>query len=157
MNLAETPWTTPLLFGALFVAMWIFVSWLLSHLNGWVALAKIYRAPAKPAGAPVRLGVGRIGPGLLGQFRNVLTMWVSAEGLQLHMLFLFAINSRDLFFPWADVSVSRGRHFFADYVELHFRQAPEIPLRIYGKAGERLREVAGAAWPESPATDPVQR
>jgi len=94
-----------------------------------------------------------MGRSAIGQFRNVLTLWVGEQGLQLHMMFLFAINSRDLFFPWTDVSVSRGRRFFFDYVELHFRQAPDIPLRIYGKAAERVREAAGNNWPENKRAD----
>ena len=73
--------------------------------------------------------------------------------MQLHMLFLFAINSPDLFVPWSDISVTRGRQFFFDYVELQFRQAPEIPLRIYGKSAERVQEAAGADWPERKSHD----
>lgn len=145
-------WNSPLMFAAYFVVLWLFVSWLISHLSGWVALARIYAATAKPSGVPVRLGVGRIGCSALGQFRNILTAWVGEQGLQLHMLFLFAVNSRDLYFPWTDVTVRRGHHLFSDYVELHFRQAPDIPLRIYGVAAERLREAAGANWPEPAAT-----
>ena len=64
--------------------------------------------------------------------------------MQMHMLFLFAINSPDLFVPWSDVSVTRGRQFFFDYIELKFRQAPGIPLRIYGASAERVVEAAGA-------------
>jgi hypothetical protein len=70
------------------------------------------------------------------------------RGLQLRMLFLFRVNTPDLFFPWRDVSVRRGRLWFFDYVELKFRQVPDVPLRIYGKAAELVREAAAGHWPE---------
>ena len=148
MQLAPIPWVSPVVYLLLFAILWIGVIWLLSHLTGWVALAKIYRAPTAAAGIPVRLRSVHLGSGLLGQYRNVLTAWVSGEGLQLRMLFLFRVNTPDLFFPWSDVSVSRGRQLFFDYVELKFRLTPDIPLRIYGKAAEQLREVAAEHWPE---------
>ena len=37
-------WASPLLVASCFVALWIVVTWLLSHISGWVALARIYRA-----------------------------------------------------------------------------------------------------------------
>lgn len=151
MSAATSQWASPLLFAGLFAALWLAVTWLLSHTSGWVALARIYRADEAAAGIPVRISAARMGHGLLGQFRNVLTAWVSARGLHLHMQFLFRINSRDLLFPWADISVSRGRQFFIDYVELKFRRAPEIPLRIYGRAAALVQEAAGSDWPERKA------
>ncbi len=142
-------WAPPLLAASCFVALWIAVTWLLSYTSGWVALARIYRASREAGGIPVRLRAARMGRNLVGQFRNVLTLWVGSDGLQLRLQFFFRINSPDLFFPWTDVSVTRGRQFFFDYVELKFRQAPEIPLRIYGKSGELVREAAGDDWPET--------
>ena len=153
MNAATPQWASPLFFAALFAAMWIAVTWLLSHTSGWVALARVYRAGDAASGIPVRIRAANMGHSLLGQFRNVLTLWVGARGLHLHMLFLFGINSPDLFFPWADISVSRGRHFFFDYIELKFRLAPEIPLRIYGKAAALVQEAAGSDWPEAKPRD----
>lgn len=149
MNDAVPVWAPPLLVTACFVAMWLFVTWLLSHTSGWTTLARIYRAENEATGIPVRLRAVRMGRSGLGQYRNVLTLWAGAQGMQLHMLFLFAINSPDLFVPWSDISVTRGRQFFFDYIELKFRQAPEIPLRIYGASAERVVEAAGADWPEN--------
>ena len=157
MNDPVPVWAPPLLFAACFVALWLFVTWLLSHTSGWVTLARIYPATGDATGIPVRLRAVRMGRSGLGQFRNVLTLWVGAQGMQLHMLFLFAINSPDLFVPWSDISVTRGRQFFFDYVELQFRQAPEIPLRIYGKSAERVQEAAGADWPERRSHDALPK
>jgi len=142
-------WASPLLVASCFVALWIVVTWLLSHISGWVALARIYRANREAGGIPVRLRAARMGRNLVGQFRNVLTLWVGSDGLQLRLQFFFRINSPDLFFPWSDVAVTHGRQWFFDYVELKFRQAPEIPLRIYGKSAELVRAAAGDDWPQT--------
>ncbi len=141
-------WGSPLLAAVCFVALWVFVNWLLSYASGWAALARIYCARDEAAGIPVRLRAVHMGCQFLGQYRNVLTLWVSTQGLCLRMQFLFRINNPDLFFPWADISVTRGRRWFSDYIELKFRQAPEIPLRIYGAAAEMVCDAAGDQWPE---------
>jgi hypothetical protein len=155
MNAPVPAWAPPLLVAACFVGLWLFVTWLISHTSGWVTLARIYRAENAATGIPVRLRAVRMGCSLLGQYRNVLTLWAGANGIQLHMLFLFAINSPDLFIPWSDITVTRGRQWFFDYVELRFRGAPEIPLRIYGEAAARVQEAAGADWPEVKARGAV--
>jgi hypothetical protein len=152
-DLTGAAWTSPLVLAFAFAALWIGVSSLVSYLSGWVSLAQRYRATGEASGIPVRVGVARLGRSGIGRFRNVLTVWVGAGGLRLHLLFLFGINSRDLFVPWPDISVSRGRHFFADYVEFRFRGAPDIPLRIFGLAADQVRAAAGPHWPEDVARD----
>jgi hypothetical protein len=140
-------WMSPLSGALAFAALWIAVTWLLSHTSGWVRLAQRYRADREAQGIPVRVRAARMGRGPLGRYRNVLTLWVSADGLHLRLLFWLRINSPDLFFPWSEVTVTRGRYLFFDYVELTFQQAPQIPLRIYGQSAEHLREAAGTDWP----------
>jgi hypothetical protein len=151
-------WASPLLVAACFVLLWIAVTWLLSYTSGWVALARIYRADREATGIPVRLRAARMGHGAAGQFRNVLTLWVGDEGLQLRLQWLFRINSPDLFVPWTEIAATRGRQWFFDYIELKFLQAPEIPLRLYGEAAERVCAAAGERWPEknSDSTLPLQ-
>lgn len=140
-------WMSPLWFVLAFAVVWAAVTWLISHASGWVGLAQCYRARRQAQGIALRVRAARMGQGAIGRFRNVLTLWVSAGGLHLRLLFLFRINSPDLFVPWSDVTVTTGRHLFFDYVELTFRQAPQIPLRIYGQAAQQLREAAGPDWP----------
>jgi hypothetical protein len=99
--------------------------------------------------------MGPLGP--FGGARNALYAGVDPDGLHLRMFILFRLNCRDLFIPWRDITVSRGRSFFSDYVQFRFRQAPKIGLRIYGKAGEVIRALAGPAWPAEAPHDVVQR
>ena len=75
----------------------------------------------------------------------------------MRMFILFRLNCRDLFIPWRDITVSRGRSMFVDFVEFHFRQAPKIAVRIYGKAGEVIQALAGPAWPGEMPREVVQR
>ena len=73
------------------------------------------------------------------------------------MFILFRVNCRDLFIPWPDITVARGREWFMDFVEFQFRQAPKIRLRVYGKAGDVIKALAGPAWPAEAPPDVVQR
>jgi len=148
MTATPVQWASPLLVAACFVALWIAVTWLLSYTSGWVALARLYRADRVAVGIPVRMRAVRMGRGASGQFRNVLTLWVGSEGIQLRLQFLFRINSPDLFMPWSEIAVSRGRQLFFNYIELNFLRAPDIPLRLYGEAAERVCAAADEHWPE---------
>ena len=99
--------------------------------------------------------MGPLGP--YGGARNALNVGVDPAGLHLRMFILFRLNCRDLFIPWRDITVSRGKSLFMDYVEFHFRQSPKIRVRIYGKAGEVIRALAGPAWPVEAPHDVVRR
>jgi hypothetical protein len=149
MSSSTAQWASPLLFLFFFAVLWITVTSLVLYLSGWLALERIYRAGSGAKGIPLRLRAAKLGRGFIGQFRNVLTLWVGKEGLQLHVLVLFGPGRSDLFFPWADITVSRGRQYFSEYVELTFARAPAIPLRIYGHAAVMLRDAAGDDWPEA--------
>jgi hypothetical protein len=99
--------------------------------------------------------MGRLGP--FGSARNALYAGVDDAGLHLRMFVLFRVNCPDLFVPWREITVSRGKSFFVDYVEFRFREAPKIGVRIYGKAGEVIRAMAGPAWPAEAMPDVVRR
>jgi hypothetical protein len=151
-------WWPPLGFLLLFVAMWLAVTFLLSYISGWAFLAERYRAKQRFAGRYERIRssqMGRLGP--FGSARNALYAGVDDAGLHLRMFVLFRVNCPDLFVPWREITVSRGKSFFVDYVEFRFREAPKIGVRIYGKAGEVIRAMAGPAWPAEAMPDVVRR
>ena len=148
----------PLAFILLFVGMWLVVTFLLSYLSGWAFLARHYRAALPYAGRYERIRASQMGPlGPLGGARNAVYVGIDPAGLHLRMMILFRANCRDLFIPWPEISVTRGRAYFQEYLEFHFRQAPKIGLRIYGKAGEVIQTLAGPAWPEEALHGVVQR
>ena len=70
---------------------------------------------------------------------------------------MFRLNCRDLFIPWSEIAITRGKFWFVEYVEFHFRQAPKIRVRIHGKAGEAIKALAGPAWPAETPHDVVRR
>jgi len=141
-----------------FILLWLAVTFLLSYISGWAFLAEHYRAARPYAGRYERIRSSQMGPlGPFGGARNALNVGIDHEGLHLRMFILFRLNCRDLFIPWRDITVSRGRSMFVDFVEFHFRQAPKIAVRIYGKAGEVIQALAGPAWPGEMPREVVQR
>jgi hypothetical protein len=141
-----------------FIAVWLAVTFLLSYISGWAFLARQYRAALPFAGRYERMRSSQMGPlGPFGGARNALYVGIDPQGLHLRMFILFRVNCRDLCIPWPEITVTRGKSFFTDYVEFHFRQAPKIGLRIFGKAGEVIKTLAGPAWPAEPPRDVVQR
>jgi hypothetical protein len=132
----------------MFAAVWLAVTFLLSYISGWALLAKHYRAALPFRGRYERVRSSQMGPlGPFGGARNALYVGVDEGGLHLRMFILFRLNCRDLFMPWQQITVKRGRSFFVEYAEFRFLKAPKIGVRIYGKAGEVIRALAGQAWP----------
>jgi hypothetical protein len=141
-----------------FAGMWLTVTWLLSYVSGWAFLARHYRAARPFAGRYERIRASQMGPlGPFGGARNALYVAIDPQGLHLRMFILFRVNCRDLFIPWDEITVTRGRSFFMDFVEFHFRQAPRIGVRIFGKAGDVIKALAGPAWPAETPPDVVRR
>ena len=151
-------WWRPLAFILLFAGLWLGVTLLLSYISGWAFLAKHYRAARPFAGRYERIRSSQMGPlGPFGGARNALYLGVDPDGLHLRMFILFRLNCRDLFIPWREITVSRGKSFFLEYIEFHFLRAPKIGVRIHGKAGEVIRALAGPAWPVETPQEVVRR
>lgn len=141
-----------------FVSLWLGVTFLLSYITGWANLAAHYRAATPYKGRYERLPQSQLGRfGIFGSARNAVYVGIDPDGLHLRMFILFRINCRDLFIPWRDISVSRGKTFLWNYLQLRFAKEPAIGLRVFGKAGEVMRTLAGPAWPAEAATDVVRR
>jgi hypothetical protein len=143
----------------LFIAgIWLVVTFLLSYISGWVYLARHYRAARPFAGRFERIRASQMGPlGPFGGARNALYLGIDPHGLHLRMFILFRVNCRDMFVPWSEITVTRGRSFFRDYLEFHFRREPKIGVRIFGHAGDVIKALAGPAWPAEAPRDVVQR
>lgn len=145
-------WLVQIGFILSFVLIWLGVTYLLSYLSGWVFVAEHYRAAQPFAGRYQRIRSSQMGPlGPLGGARNALNVGVDEQGLHLRMFVLFRLNCRDLFIPWTDITVTRGRAYFQEYVDFQFSKTPKIRVRIYGKAGEVIQAMAGPAWPAESA------
>ena len=137
----------PELFFLAFISFWIGISFLVARIGGWATLATFYRLLGSFNGEIWRFQSGefrwKIG------YNNCLTLGVSPAGLYLSMFFLFRLGHPNLFIPWADISVARGkRGFLSIYTEFRFRQAPMIPFRVNDRVAQRMMESAGSSWPK---------
>lgn len=145
-------------FPLFFAALWLGVTFLLSYISGWAFLAKHYRATLPYTGRYERLPQSQMGKfGIFGGARNAVYVGIEPNGLHLRMFVLFRINCRDLFIPWRDVSVRRGKALLRDYIEFRFAREPALGLRVFGQAGEVIQTLAGPAWPGFAAPDVVRR
>jgi hypothetical protein len=125
---------------------------LVSQVGGWATLARAYPSPRPFTGprwrgqsAGMRWGV---------TYNGSLTVGADPQGLHLSILFVFRVGHPPLFVPWGDVTAvhekSRRMPFSilrVGYVELRFRRAPAVPLRIREALAWRLAGAAGPAWP----------
>ncbi len=89
------------LFVVLFIGgMWALITLLLSRLGGWNHLAQQFAARHPPAGKKFRSQSARLN---LVRYNNCLTIYVSTEGLYLHMIVVFRLGHPDLLIPWSEL------------------------------------------------------
>ncbi len=156
-DFADYPWLPPVLIVLLWVPLWIGIAYLAAYKTGWSALARSYRAKTPFRGRYVGVMQARFGKGIAGNLNNALLAGAGVEGIWLRMIFLLRPMCPDLFVPWRDVTVRRGKAWLRDYVELTFKSTPELPLRLYGRAGARVQALAGGAWPEPSIPEVIRR
>ena len=135
----------PLEFFAFFLGMWIYIGFMVGQVSGWGQLSRYYRANNPFDGERWRLRSGRMR--FLTGYNNCLTIGANSQGLYLAMLLLFRIGHPSLFIPWQDISVKTGKTLLWCWTEFHFRQAPGVYLRVFGKLGQQIQSAAGQFWP----------
>jgi len=136
----------PVILPAYFVTLWLFVSFILSHIGGWATLAKQYRLQRPFTGAKWHFQSGQMR--LLAGYSRCLTAGCNTDGLYLGILFLFRFAHPPLFLPWNEISVQRKKIWlFGDYVRLELGHELQIPLWIRGSLADKLKGAAGGHWP----------
>src|SRR5260370_34286822 len=80
-------------------------------------------------------------------YKNVLTIGVSQEGLYLAVVSLFRFMHPPLLVPWSEVRVRRSKGWFFEYVTFTMGHELAIPLRIRGNLAVKLQSAAGNHWP----------
>ena len=128
------------LFVVLFIGgMWIVIPSLLSRVGGWSRLAERFRASHPPngkkfGGQSVRLN--------LVSYNNCLTIYVSEEGLFLHMTPVFRTGHPDLLIPWREIhDPVVQRVFWAEFVNVEVARPTIARLRLSGKLFKELPEI----------------
>src|SRR5262245_54037039 len=124
--------------------MWWATSTLLAWSGGWTALARRYRATAKPSGTTFRMQSARFG---WVDYNGCLTIRVSAEGVYLELWPILRIGHPALLIPWSALTVLQVRErWWAKDVTLAV-ETPEIarirlPLKVV-EAAEGLPAAEG--------------
>jgi hypothetical protein len=154
---AVYPWLTPAVIGVLLVPLWIAIAYLTAYKTGWVNLARHYRTNSLFRGTYIGVGQARFGKGMAGNLNSALLIGANVEGMRLRMIFLFRLSCPDLYVPWSDITVRRGKTWSRDYVEFEFKKNPDLPLRLFSRAAGRIQALAGTAWPERVTFDVVHR
>jgi len=127
------------LFPILFIAAWLFVSFLLSVAGGWTALARLYPNPPHFSGKKFgfrsgSLGMAHIGGGL---------MFISnRDGLRISMLFPYRFWHPPFCVPWEEISVAEEQFLFFRSTRFTFQKAPEIQLVISSRLARKILDAA---------------
>lgn len=132
-----------------FIALWCFISFLISRLSGWSTLSNRFRATLPFSGqkwtwqsARMRLGTN---------YGNSLIVGADPSGLFLATIFVFRIGHVPLLLPWHEISISRRSEILTfRYLELTLGREEQIPFRVNGRLADRIRNSAGISWPIEP-------
>ncbi|MGH8619140.1 MAG: hypothetical protein ACREUW_15725 [Burkholderiales bacterium] len=100
------PWLAPVVFSALFVALWVGVSLGLAGA-GWRAFARRHPATTVPTGPVYTAWYARF-RSLFAGYRNVVRVACLPQGLHCSAMFLFRPGHPPFVVPWA--SVVRAEH-----------------------------------------------
>ena len=103
----------PVVFPIFFAAIWCSVCLLLSVIGGWGRLANRFPARQPPAGTCFFAQSGQVG---LANYRGVLTVHTSPEGLHLAIMKIFRPGHPPLFIPWSEIYHATERRLFFEYV-----------------------------------------
>ncbi|MBI3099147.1 MAG: hypothetical protein HYY93_13030 [Planctomycetes bacterium] len=82
-------------------AIWAWVALIVSFVGGWWRLGREYRADSEPSGDRRKIRSATFE--WMMNYNNVLTVWVSPDGMYLRTMFLFRLFHPTLFIPWRDI------------------------------------------------------
>ena len=89
-------------FAVFFGLLWTTIVYLISRLGGWARLAEQFPAPGPVTGKVFNWCSARFG--IFANYRNSLTITVSADGLHMQPLIFFRIGHEPVFIPWDAVT-----------------------------------------------------
>jgi hypothetical protein len=134
----------PWLFAVVFPLFWSAICLVIARVGGWSQVASEYRQGDAPDGARWRFQSGQFG---WANYNNCLTVGAGARGIHFGVFFLFRPGHPPFEVPWEEISVTEGTFLFRHYVELRFRRASGVRVRLRKRLGDRLQAEAGGRWP----------
>jgi hypothetical protein len=126
------------------IFIWVEICSHLSERSGWTELARRYRIVGKFSGNKWHFLDGKMRSEM--NFYNSLTVGVNRQGLYLAPFIGFRPGSPPLFIPWHDIQM-RVEDSASDWVDFHFRQAPDAWLKIKRDLVKQMEATVGSAWP----------
>jgi hypothetical protein len=119
-----------------FGMFWSLIVLLISRLAGWAKLARQYPARGPATGRTFAMRSARFG--LLGSYRNCLTVTLSLAGIHMQPMIVFRIGHDPILIPWnAVVGLSRRDLMFSPGAQLKVRDAETSGVKeitFYGGA-----------------------
>jgi hypothetical protein len=127
------------------VVLWLVITALVGYISGWTTLAKHYRLNSTFVGQRWRMQSAQMR--WLANYNNCLTLGSNESGLYLSILPLFRFRHPPLLIPWEEISLSRKRLFFFEYMRLSLGRELGIPLLLRPRTADKLKWAAGDRWP----------
>ncbi len=129
-----------------FIAIWLLVSAVIAYIGGWTTLAKRFRLRMPFVGERWTRQSGQM-RWIVAGYHNCLTVGGNRTGLYLAMMLLFRFRHPPLLIPWDEITISRQRILFFNYVRFGLGRELDIPLYLRPKLAEKLNHAAGDRWP----------
>ena len=118
------PWLVPVV---LFPLLWTAIVFGLAHAGGWARLAREYRHWDPPEGDR---WFGQSAAFGWVSYNQCLIVGAGSRGLRFSVFFPFRVEHPPLLIPWNEITATPGKRLFIEHVDLRFRRAPEIRVRI---------------------------
>ena len=115
--------------------LWILVMLVLAYAGGWARLAREYRHWDPPEGDRWFGQSAALG---WVSYNQCLIVVAGSRGLRLSVFFPFRIGHPPLLIPWNEITGTPGKRLFIEHVDLRFRRAPEIRVRISQRLASAL-------------------
>jgi len=125
------------------LVIWAIVSILRAIIGGWIKLARSYgisRSVRPRDGVVRKWRLQTAYMRWLTTYGNCLTFCADSNQLFISTGWLFRIGHAPLIIPWDEVTAVRGKGLLKHIVELRFKRAPSIPIRIGRILYERLEQ-----------------
>jgi hypothetical protein len=125
----------------LFVALWLGVSALLSHLGGWASLAKRFPANGPIGGEPFWFVTGSLAGNVIPvRYASCLFVKVNSDGLGMSIFFPFRFKNPPFLIPWSSVrSVKERKVLFFRSVTFETKDHG-LKLTLWGGAARCAKE-----------------
>lgn len=121
------------------------VSVVISYVGGWASLSKSFHFRGKFPGPRWWGQSGQMR--WIAGYRNCLVIGASEAGLYLATLPFFPLAHPPLLIPWSEVSYAKKKLLFVPMVRFELGKEAAVPFWVRESVAERLRNVAGTAWP----------